>query len=487
MAVPRFGKELKHVFDAMYKDVSAVNRQSWTVRNLNGMESSTGSSCFESGAFQSIFHYFKNRICFSTLNKAKRPAAEQYAFKHASGKEGTSSGRLFIQTFGIQGGSTIKHGFWSCGMGNVGQGRRFYYVGRDNLQHFKRRGPSQWIKNPTRLVIIVILSSGMVISIYYSNLEIVPYTHRKHFILLPADKEKQLGESQIQELKKSMKPKILPAIHPESVRVRLIAKDIIQALQRGIRHEQSWSDVQYGNTRADSDSPRSQDPWGITDEKAYPPELWHGKDEALDDQWVKESRSSGKRSGEKVSTHHLDGLNWEVLVVDDKMVNAFCLPGGKIMVFTGLLKAFPSDAEIATVISHEVGHCVARHVAEGLTNNLWFTIIQLIVLQFIGMPDVVNIMSTLLLRLPFSRRMEMEADYIGLLLMASAGYDPRIAPTVYEKLGQLGGGDSVIQNYLSTHPSGKKRAELLKQAKVMEEALTIYRESVLGHGIEGFL
>ncbi|GLJ43874.1 hypothetical protein SUGI_0914590 [Cryptomeria japonica] len=437
MAVPRCGKELKQAFDAMYK-----------------------------GAFQRVFHYFKNRSCYSTLNKAERSAAEHYAFKRASGKEGTSSGRLFIPTFGIQGRSTIKHGFWSCGMRNVGQGRRFYYVGRDNLQHFKRRGPQSWIKNPTRVVIIVILSSGLAISIYFSNLEIVPYTHRKHFILLPAGKEKELGESQIQELKKTMKSKILPAIHPESVRVRLIAKDIIQALQRGIRHEQSWSDVQYGNTRTDVvDSPRSQDPWSITDENAYPPEQLYGKDEALDDKWVKESRESGKQSGEKVSTHHLEGLNWEVLVVDDDVVNAFCLPGGKIMVFTGLLKVFPSDAEIATVISHEVGHCVARHAAEGLTSNLWFTIIQLIVLQFIGMPDVVNAMSTLFLRLPFSRRMEMEADYIGLLLMASAGYDPRIAPSVYEKLGQLGGGDSMIKNYLSTHPSGKKRGEMLRQAK----------------------
>lgn len=82
--------------------------------------------------------------------------------------------------------------------------------------------------------------------------------------------------------------------------------------------------------------------------------------------------------------------------------------------------------------------------------------------------------------------MEMEADYIGLLLMASAGYDPRIAPTVYEKLGKVMG-DSALRDYLSTHPSGKKRAQLLAQAKVMEEALTIYREVRTGHGMEGFL
>lgn len=80
----------------------------------------------------------------------------------------------------------------------------------------------------------------------------------------------------------------------------------------------------------------------------------------------------------------------------------------------------------------------------------------------------------------------MEADYIGLLLLASAGYDPRVAPRVYEKLGQITG-DSALRDYLSTHPSSKKRAKLLTQAQVMEEALEIYRDSMAGRGIEGFL
>lgn len=80
----------------------------------------------------------------------------------------------------------------------------------------------------------------------------------------------------------------------------------------------------------------------------------------------------------------------------------------------------------------------------------------------------------------------MEADYIGLLLLASAGYDPRVAPQVYEKLGRVGG-SMPLQDYLATHPSGQKRAKLLSQAKVMEEALSIYREAQAGRGVEGFL
>jgi predicted Zn-dependent protease len=82
--------------------------------------------------------------------------------------------------------------------------------------------------------------------------------------------------------------------------------------------------------------------------------------------------------------------------------------------------------------------------------------------------------------------MEIEADHIGLLLLGAAGYDPRVAPSVYEKLGKIAG-DSALSNYLSTHPSNKKRAELLSRASVMNEALELYREVSAGQGTEGFL
>lgn len=71
--------------------------------------------------------------------------------------------------------------------------------------------------------------------------------------------------------------------------------------------------------------------------------------------------------------------------------------------------------------------------------------------------------------------------------MASAGYDPRTAPQVYEKLGKISGGESTMRDYLSTHPSGKTRAQLLARAHIMEEAVNIYREVVAGRAIEGFL
>ncbi|KAF2315728.1 hypothetical protein GH714_040260 [Hevea brasiliensis] len=149
----------------------------------------------------------------------------------------------------------------------------------------------------------------------------------------------------------------------------------------------------------------------------------------------------------------------------------------------GLFDHFKTDAEIATILGMRLGMLWQDMQQKGSPRICGFHLATYLY-QFV-MPDVVNTMSTLFLRLPFSRRMEIEADYIGLLLMASAGYDPRVAPRVYEKLGKVTG-DSALRDYLSTHPSGKKRSQLLAQANVMEEALTIYRETISGRGIEGF-
>ncbi|KAL9666208.1 hypothetical protein QQ045_000532 [Rhodiola kirilowii] len=232
-------------------------------------------------------------------------------------------------------------------------------------------------------------------------------TKRKHFVLLSRPWERRLGEHNFEEMKAQFKGKILSAIHPASIRVMLIAKDIIKALQRGLKQENVWRDVPYAPEELNVDEERTGQGVVLTLAQGKEGNLevnWGKEDEVLDDMW---------ESGSKSATQHLDGLNWEVLVVNEPVVNAFCLPGGKIVVFTGLLEHFRTDAEIATIIGHEVAHAVARHSAEGSTKNLWFAILQLILYQFV-MPDLVNTMLTLFLRLPFSRRMEMEADYIGL-------------------------------------------------------------------------
>ncbi|WOK94286.1 hypothetical protein Cni_G02988 [Canna indica] len=364
--------------------------------------------------------------------------------------------------------------------------RSFYHAAVPEVKHFRRR--PRWYQNPRAVFTVVIIGGGFAVAVYYGNLETVPYTKRRHFILVSPATERQLGEAQFQQLKTALRGKILPALHPDTVRVHHISKEIIMALQRGLcQDEQQWSDIKYASEshKVQFYTPeRAQEtvlvPSGNAEEK------WSREDEILDDRWIQQSRREGEARGSKPMTKHLEGLNWEVLVVRDNAVNAFCLPGGKIVVFTGLLDHFRRDAEVATVISHEVGHAIARHNVEMLTKNLWLSIVQLIIFQFFPVPDIISGVSNLLLRLPFSRRMEIEADYIGILILAAAGYDPRLAPMMYEKLGKIAG-QSVLQDYLSTHPSSKRRAQLLSQARVMDEALAIYRASTSGRGIEGFL
>lgn len=157
-------------------------------------------------------------------------------------------------------------------------------------------------------------------------------------------------------MKASFKGKILPAIHPDSFRVRLIAKDIIEALKRGLSQEENvWRDLGYGAEGEISGGGGGKETIMALSESVEG--KWSRDDEILDDKWVEESRKRGKESGLQSAVAHLEGLNWEVLVVNEPVVNAFCLPGGKIVVFTGLLEHFKSDSEIATIIGHEVYFC----------------------------------------------------------------------------------------------------------------------------------
>ncbi|CAN0902625.1 Mitochondrial metalloendopeptidase OMA1 [Linum grandiflorum] len=156
--------------------------------------------------------------------------------------------------------------------------------------------------------------------------------------------------------------------------------------------------------------------------------------------------------------------------------------GGKIVVFTGLLDHLQSDAEIATIVGHEVGHAVAQHVGEKFSKKLLIIIVKLLSEK----APKAKWLPKYLLTLPFSRKMEAEADHIGLMLMASAGYDPRAAPTVYEKLEKLSKEKSAMSKYFSSHLSRGKRYPLLTRAPVMEEAVTLYNETMAERGADRF-
>lgn len=245
----------------------------------------------------------------------------------------------------------------SCCNPSFNTAKRYYYVDRYQVQHFRPRGPRRWLENPRNMLIVVFVGSGVLITLYFGNLETIPYTKRTHFVLLSKAVEKQLGEAQFEQMKAAFKGKILPAIHPDSIRVRLIAKDIIEALQRGLKHETVWSDLGYASSEIDvAHEGRAHDTLMALSEggEGKIEGKWHKDDELLDDKWVQQSRKKGQEKGLQSATSHLDGLNWEVLVVNEPVVNAFCLPGGKIVVFTGLLEHFRTDAEIATIIGHEV-------------------------------------------------------------------------------------------------------------------------------------
>lgn len=172
---------------------------------------------------------------------------------------------------------------------------------------------------------------------------------------------------------------------------------------------------------------------------------------------------------------------WEFNLIDDpKTVNAWCLPGGKVAVYTGILPICGNEAALAIVMGHEIAHAVARHGSERMSQALAFQLggVALDVAlreksqetrQIFG--AAYGIGGQVGVLLPFSRTHESEADRMGLTYAARAGYDPREAPRFWERMDRLGGGDRPPQ-FLSTHPSPSTRVRDLE--KWMPEAVREY-------------
>lgn len=177
-------------------------------------------------------------------------------------------------------------------------------------------------------------------------------------------------------------------------------------------------------------------------------------------------------------------FQWEVTVIkDDKTMNAFALPGGKIAVYTGIFPVAKTEAGLAAVLGHEVTHALARHGAERMSQGQ-LTNVTLQVLgtaagaaggnAMIGQAAMAALGAgaQVGVLLPFSRKHESEADYIGILLAADAGYDPRESVHLWERMEQMSGGKGPAE-FLSTHPGHETRIEQLK--KWMPEAMAIYQ------------
>ncbi len=187
-----------------------------------------------------------------------------------------------------------------------------------------------------------------------------------------------------------------------------------------------------------------------------------------------------RRVGERIAVvADRPDFEWEFNLIESEQVNAFCLPGGKIAVYTGILPIMKNEAGMAAVIGHEVAHAVARHSGERMSQHLSAAVIG--ELLAIGMQDASpGVRETALqafgvgtqvgVLLPFSREHESEADVMGLMYSAKAGYDPHEAVRLWERMKEAAG--KKPPEFLSTHPSEDRRIGELQD--LMPKALKAY-------------
>ena len=175
------------------------------------------------------------------------------------------------------------------------------------------------------------------------------------------------------------------------------------------------------------------------------------------------------------------GWKWETHVLSSKEVNAWCMPGGKIAVYTGLIdQAKPTDDELAAVIGHEMGHALREHGREQASHAMAEQMALGVVGAVVNVPQAAVNLAPLVLdvtfNLPHSRTDETEADRIGVELAARAGYDPRAAINLWEKMQKLGGGQP--PKLLSTHPPTADRIKDLQT--VAERVMPLYQQAKAG-------
>jgi predicted Zn-dependent protease len=179
----------------------------------------------------------------------------------------------------------------------------------------------------------------------------------------------------------------------------------------------------------------------------------------------------------------LSDYDWEFNLVESPDVNAWCMPGGKVVVYTGILPITKDEAGLAVVMGHEIAHAIAEHGNERMS--------QLLIAQLGGMalskaleekPEktqqlwmtTFGLGAQLGVILPYSRLHENEADHLGLIFMAMAGYDPNTAVGFWERMAQMKGGQAPPE-FISTHPSDEKRIKNIKA--LIPEAMQYYKKS----------
>jgi len=181
------------------------------------------------------------------------------------------------------------------------------------------------------------------------------------------------------------------------------------------------------------------------------------------------------------NSDHLNGYAWEFNLIESDQINAWCMPGGKVAFYTGILPVCEGEAGVAVVMGHEIAHAIAEHGSERMSHGM--------VVQMGGMalneaikdkPEETQALymsafavgSQYGAMLPFSRQHESEADHMGLVFMAMAGYDPQLAPVFWQRMAALGG--QKPPEFMSTHPTDETRVRQLQEW--MPEAMKYYRK-----------
>lgn len=184
----------------------------------------------------------------------------------------------------------------------------------------------------------------------------------------------------------------------------------------------------------------------------------------------------------KGMSQHLDGYNWEFNLIESEQVNAWCMPGGKVVIYTGILPVTKDENGLAVVMGHEIAHAIAEHGSERMSQGMLTQLgglalskalekkpreTQTLWMAAFGLGAQVGVL------LPFSRLHESEADHLGLIFMAMAGYNPDGAVGFWQRMADLKGGKAPPE-FLSTHPSDDTRIEDIK--KLLPEAKKYYKK-----------
>ena len=159
-------------------------------------------------------------------------------------------------------------------------------------------------------------------------------------------------------------------------------------------------------------------------------------------------------------------FEWEFTVLDSEIQNAFCLPGGKVAVYSGIMDCMDNEAELAFVVGHEIGHAIARHGGERMSRTILQTLGAVLVSVAFDNETIDAIYGTgteIGIMLPYSRSNESEADAIGLVLMSRAGYDPSASYTFWRRFTNNGEGSSKLETILSTHPCDADRIAAMEE------------------------